>query len=115
MFPVGREALEVLARGLVHGGVAHPELLEEPLGLHDLFGQRLRLRLVPPRPLVPLLLDVVPVGDLTKRIAQTDGNFLYKSFGIQVQNSTVTLTTSGHGVRVPVSKSGYIPSIKLYV
>ena len=84
MFPVGREALEVLARGLVHGGVAHPELLEEPLGLHDLLGQRLRLRLVPLRPLVPLLLDVVPVGDLTKGIAH---------FGMQVQNSTVTLTT----------------------
>ena len=89
MFPVGREALEVLPCGLVHGGVAHPELLEEPLGLHDLLGQRLRLRLVPLRPLVPLLLDVVPVEDLTKRIAQTDGNFLCKSFGMQVQNSTV--------------------------
>ena len=77
MFPVGREALEVLARGLVHGGVAHAQLLEEPLGLHDLLGQRLRLRLVPLRPLVPLLLDVVPIGDLTKRIVQHEGNLSY--------------------------------------
>ena len=61
LLPVGRQALQVLPRGLVHRRVAHSQLLQETLGLHDLLVQRICLGLVPLSPLVPLFLDVVPI------------------------------------------------------
>ena len=68
MIPVGGEALGVPPRGLAHRRVAHAQLLQQPLGLHHALRQRLRLGPVPLGPLVPLLLDVVPVDGLLRQV-----------------------------------------------